>query len=180
MPCTRIGSHNSFKRFVLSILFDDHGCNRRWFWLVDFRTSSSATRLSRGRVPRLTPGSFYMLPQSTERETMTFVSSGHITLTPTQQIGADNRNRYRTLSFSVSLSQSPSVSTLSVSLPPPPLCLCLSLSTILCLSFYISVYLLPRFLFWLAWSLIIVCLFSSIFLLFSIFFYNDIKRVRFS
>ena len=57
--------------------------------LFGFLTSSSTTRLYRGRVPRLTSGNL------TRRsgETMTSVSAGQIILTPTQPVGSGRPQR---------------------------------------------------------------------------------------
>ena len=56
-------------------------------WLVGFLTSSSTTRLYRGRAARQSVWQFYVLPHSKQRgETMTSVSAGHIILTPTQPV----------------------------------------------------------------------------------------------
>ena len=49
--------------------------------LIGFLTSSSTTRLYRGRAPRQSVRQFY-------GETMTSVSAGHIILTPTQPVGS--------------------------------------------------------------------------------------------
>ena len=58
-------------------------------WLVGFLTSSSTTRLYRGRAPRQSVWQFYVLPRMRQSwETMTSVSAGHIILTPTQQVGS--------------------------------------------------------------------------------------------
>ena len=58
-------------------------------WLFGFLTSSSTTRLYRGRVPRLTSGKFYVPPHTRQSwETMTSVSAGHIILTPIQPVGS--------------------------------------------------------------------------------------------
>ena len=54
--------------------------------LFRFSTSSSTTRLCRGRVPRLTSDTFTCC--HTRGETMTSVSAGHIILTPTQAVGS--------------------------------------------------------------------------------------------
>ena len=51
-------------------------------WLVGLLTSSSTTRLYRGRAPRQSVSQFYMLPHMRQSwETMTSVSAGHIILT---------------------------------------------------------------------------------------------------
>ena len=57
--------------------------------MFDFLTYSSATRLYRGRVPRL------MSDNSTRQsgETMTSISAGHIILTPTQPVGSGRPQR---------------------------------------------------------------------------------------
>ena len=64
-------------------------------WLVGFLTSSSTTRLYRGRAPRqerLTI--FYVLPHMRQSwETMTSVSAGHIIQTPTQPVGSGRPQR---------------------------------------------------------------------------------------
>ena len=58
-------------------------------WLVGFLTSSSTTRLYRGRAPRQSVWQFYVLPHMRQSwETMTSVSAGHIILTPTQPVGS--------------------------------------------------------------------------------------------
>ena len=58
-------------------------------WLVGFLTSSSTTRLYRGRVPRQSVCQFYVLPHTRQSgETMTSVSAGHIILPPTQPAGS--------------------------------------------------------------------------------------------
>ena len=57
-----------------------------WF---GFLTSSSTTRLYRGRAPRPSVWQLYVLSHMTQSwETMTSVSAGHIILTPTQPIGS--------------------------------------------------------------------------------------------
>ena len=59
------------------------------FCLFGFLTSSSTTRLYRGRAPRQGVWQFYVLPHMRESwETMTSVSAGHIILTPTQPVGS--------------------------------------------------------------------------------------------
>ena len=62
-----------------------------WFvWFVGFLTSSSITRLYRGRVPR----QFHVLPHTRQSgETMTSVSAGHIILTSTQPVGSGRPQR---------------------------------------------------------------------------------------
>ena len=55
--------------------------------LVGFLTSSSTTRLYRGRAPRQSVWQFYVLPHTRQSwETMTSVSASHIILTPTQPV----------------------------------------------------------------------------------------------
>ena len=57
-------------------------------WLVGFLTSSSTTRLYRGRASRQSVWQFYVLPHIRQSwETMTSVSAGHSILTPTQTVG---------------------------------------------------------------------------------------------
>ena len=54
-------------------------------WLFGFLTSSSTTRLYRGRAPGQSVWQFYVLPHMRQSwETMPSVSAGHIILTPTQ------------------------------------------------------------------------------------------------
>ena len=56
--------------------------------MVGFLTSSSTTRLYRGRAPRQSVSQFYVLPHTRQSwETMTSISAGHIILTPTQPVG---------------------------------------------------------------------------------------------
>ena len=63
-------------------------------WLVSFLTSSSTTRLYRGRAPRQSILQFYVLPHMRQSwETMTSVSAGHIILTPTQPVGSGRPQR---------------------------------------------------------------------------------------
>ena len=57
--------------------------------LFGFLTSSSTTRLYRGRVPRLTSGNFTRRSE----DTMTSVSAGQIILTPTQPVGSGRPQR---------------------------------------------------------------------------------------
>ena len=67
------------------------------FVCFGFVTSSSTTRLYRGRVSRLTSDNFYVLPHMRQsRETMTSVSAGHIILTPTQPVGSGRPQREST------------------------------------------------------------------------------------
>ena len=64
---------------------------RGFGWLVGFLTSSSTTKLYRGRAPRQSVWQFYVLPHMRQSwETMTSVSAGHIIslLTPTQPVGS--------------------------------------------------------------------------------------------
>ena len=57
--------------------------------MFGFLTSSSTTRLYRGRAPRQSVWQFYVLPHMRQSwETMTSVSAGHIILTPTQPVGS--------------------------------------------------------------------------------------------
>ena len=63
-------------------------------WLVGFLTSSSTTRLYRGRAPRQERLTNYELPHMRQSwETMTSVSAGHIILTPTQPVGSGRSQR---------------------------------------------------------------------------------------
>ena len=63
-------------------------------WLVGFLTSSSTTRLYRGRAPRQSVWQFYVLPHMRQSwETMTSVSAGHIILTSTQPVGSGRPQR---------------------------------------------------------------------------------------
>ena len=63
-------------------------------WLVGFLTSSSTTRLYRGRAPRQSVWQFYVRPHMRQSwETMTSVSAGHIILTPTQPVGSGRPQR---------------------------------------------------------------------------------------
>ena len=62
--------------------------------LVGFLTSSSTTRLYRGRAPRQSLWQFYVLPHMRQSwETMTSISAGHIILTPTQPVGSGRQQR---------------------------------------------------------------------------------------
>ena len=64
------------------------------FFLFGFLTSSSTTRLYRGRAPRQSVWQFYVLPHMRQSwETMTSVSAGHIILTPTQPVGSGRPRR---------------------------------------------------------------------------------------
>ena len=63
-------------------------------WLVGFLTSSSTTRLYRGRALRQSVWQFYVLPHMRQSwETMTSVSAGHIIVTPTQSVGSGRAQR---------------------------------------------------------------------------------------
>ena len=63
---------------------------RLFVWL----TSSSTTRLYRGRAPKQSVWQFYVLPHMRQsKETMTSVSAGHIILTPTQPVGSGRPQR---------------------------------------------------------------------------------------
>ena len=66
-----------------------------WFgWLFGFLTSSSTTRLYRGRAQRQSVWQFYVLPHMRQSwETMASVSAGHIILTPTQPVGSGRSQR---------------------------------------------------------------------------------------
>ena len=68
------------------------------FCLFGFLTSSSTTRLYRGRVPRLTPENDVLPHTRKSGETMTSASAGHIILTPIQpvQLGAGGHRWNRT------------------------------------------------------------------------------------
>ena len=57
-------------------------------------TSSSTTKLFRGRAPRQSVRQFYVLPHTRQSwETMTSVSAGHIILTSTQPVGSGRPQR---------------------------------------------------------------------------------------
>ena len=86
-------------------------------WLVGFLTSSSTTRLYRGRAPRQSVWQFYVLPHMRQSwETMTSVSAGHIILTPTQPVGSGRSgNRTRHL-----LTRSRALYRRATAPPPPP------------------------------------------------------------
>ena len=63
-------------------------------WLVGFLTSSSTSRLYRGRAPRQSVWQFNVLPHMRQSwETMTSVSAGHIILTPTKPVGSGRPQR---------------------------------------------------------------------------------------
>ena len=70
-------------------------------WLVGFLTSSSTTRLYRGRAPRQSVWQFYVLAHMRQSwETMASVSAGHIILTPdptSREAGGHSGNRTRDL-----------------------------------------------------------------------------------
>ena len=64
------------------------------FCLFGLLTSSSNTKLYRGRTPRQSVCQFYVLPHMRQTwETMTSVSAGHIILTPTQPVGSGRPQR---------------------------------------------------------------------------------------
>ena len=66
---------------------EEEGEEEDFVCLVGFLTSSSTTRLYRGRAPRQSVLQFYVLPHMRQSwETMTSVSAGHIILTPTQPV----------------------------------------------------------------------------------------------
>ena len=89
-----------------------------WFGLFGFFTSSSTTRLYRGRAPRQSVWQFYVLPHMRQSwETMTSVSAGHIILTPTRPVGAGGHNGDRTWNL---LLRSRALYQLSYRPPPPP------------------------------------------------------------
>ena len=63
-------------------------------WLVGFLTSSLTTRLYRGQVPRLTSDNFTCChTRDRVGRPLTFVSAGHIILTPTQPVGSGRPQR---------------------------------------------------------------------------------------
>ena len=63
-------------------------------FLFGFLTSSSTTRLYCGRAPRESVWQFYVLPHMRQSsETTTYVSAGHIILTPTQPVGSGRPQR---------------------------------------------------------------------------------------
>ena len=66
-----------------------------WFWfgLFGFLTSSSTTRLYRGRVPRLTSHNFTCCHTRDRAETMASISAAHIILTPTQLVESGRPQR---------------------------------------------------------------------------------------
>ena len=63
------------------------------FYLFDFLTPFSATRLSCGWVPRPTSANFSWCTQRLSRETMNSVSAAHIILTPTQPVRKEHGDR---------------------------------------------------------------------------------------
>ena len=78
----------------LSLWISPHFKNGLVGWLVGFLTSSSTTRLYRGRAPRQSVWQFYVLPHMRQSwETMTSISAGHIILTPTQPVGSGRPQR---------------------------------------------------------------------------------------
>ena len=96
----------------------DRQKERRRFCLFGFLTSSSATRLYRGRTPRQIVWQLYVLPHMRQSwETMTFVSVGHIILTPTQPVG---RGRPQRKSNARPPTRSRALYRLSYRAPPPP------------------------------------------------------------
>ena len=61
-------------------------------WILNVLVNIS--RLYRGRVPRLSVCQFYVLSHTRQSgETMTFVSAGHIILTPIQPVGSRRPQR---------------------------------------------------------------------------------------
>ena len=84
--------------------------------LFGFLTSSSTTRLYRGRVPRQSVWKFYVLPHMSQSwETMTSVSAGHIIPTPTQEVGSRRPQRESNPGFPHQESR-----VLPAELRPPP------------------------------------------------------------
>ena len=92
-----------FKKFSLITMLYLYLCPYYWEWepdlglfvcLFGFLTSSSTTRLYRGRAPRQSVWQFYVLPHMRQSwETMTSVSAGHIILTPTQPVRSGRPQR---------------------------------------------------------------------------------------
>ena len=81
----------SYWRYWVNYLFFFLEICGLWFCfcLFGFLTSSSTTRLYRGRAPRQSVWQFYVLPHMRQSwETMTSDSAGHIILTPTQPVGS--------------------------------------------------------------------------------------------
>ena len=75
-------------------MLENNAAPRFSICLFGFLTSSSATRLYRGRAPRQSVSQFYVLPQTRQRgETMTSVSASHIILTTTQPVGSGRPQR---------------------------------------------------------------------------------------
>ena len=71
-----------------------NGHGLQFVCLVGFLTSSSTTRLYRGRAPRQSVWQFYVLLHTRQSwETMTSVSASHIILTPTQPVGSGRLQR---------------------------------------------------------------------------------------
>ena len=83
--------------------------------LFRFLTSSSTTRLYRGRVPRLTSDNYKCCHTQDSGETMTSVSAGHIILTPTQPVGSRRPQRGSNLGPA-----HPESRALPTELPHPP------------------------------------------------------------
>ena len=89
----------NYKKKICNPHVSDHPSISRKYWvekwrnsLFGFLTSSSTTRLYRGRAPRQSVWQFYVLPHMRQSwETMTSVSAGHIILTPTQPVGSGRR-----------------------------------------------------------------------------------------
>ena len=87
-----------------------------FLYLFGFLTSSSTTRLYRGRAPRQSVWHFYVLPHTRQSwETMTYVSAGHIILTPTQPVGSGRPQRESNPGPPKLESRAP-----PTELPPPP------------------------------------------------------------
>ena len=73
---------------IIRLLYQQFVC------LFGFLTSSSTTRLYRGRAPRQSVWQFYVLPHTRQSwETMTSVSASHIIPTPTQPVGSGRPQR---------------------------------------------------------------------------------------
>ena len=99
-----------------------------WFGLVGFFTSSSTTRLYRGRAPRQSVWQFYVLSHMRlSWETMTSVSAGHIILTPTQPVGSGRPQRESNPGPPHQESRALPTELPRTPPPPPPLRLCHSL-----------------------------------------------------
>ena len=85
--CWLIRALSVFSLYLLFIL--NYIISPKVGWLVGFLTSSSTTRLYRGRALRQSVWQFYVLSHMRQSwETMTSVSAGHIILTPTQPVGS--------------------------------------------------------------------------------------------